>query len=129
MFRGELARKAGESMIQLSYIPLVSLYDPFLYPISTCPLKEPVSPRRSPRLNSGGRYSHHSGNPGDVPPHRLLPQSPRFAQTKRPYTAADVVSKRGTIKIEYPSNVQAKKLWALLSEHAKRGTTSHTYGA
>jgi isocitrate lyase len=56
-------------------------------------------------------------------------KNPRFARTTRPYTAAQVVSKRGTIKIEYPSNVMAKKLWATLSEHAKRGTPSHTYGA
>ncbi|KAF9565709.1 isocitrate lyase icl [Agrocybe pediades] len=56
-------------------------------------------------------------------------KSPRFARVHRPYTAADVVSKRGTLPIQYPSNVQGKKLWALLSEHAKRGTPSHTYGA
>jgi Isocitrate lyase family len=37
----------------------------------------------------------------------------------RPFTAEDVVSKRGTMKIEYPSNTQAKKLFALLEEHAK----------
>jgi isocitrate lyase len=53
----------------------------------------------------------------------------RFARAKRPYTAAQVVSKRGTIPIQYPSNVQAKKLWALLENHAKNGTPSHTYGA
>lgn len=57
------------------------------------------------------------------------PQSPRFARAKRPYTAADVVSKRGTIPIQYPSNLMAQKLWATLSGHAKRGTPSHTYGA
>ncbi|KAF5389209.1 hypothetical protein D9757_003476 [Collybiopsis confluens] len=56
-------------------------------------------------------------------------KSPRFARVIRPYTAADVVSKRGTIKIEYPSNVQGKKLFNLFSEHAKHGTPSHTYGA
>jgi len=53
----------------------------------------------------------------------------RFAQTKRPYTAADVVAKRGTMKMDYPSDLQGKKLWTILSEHAKRGTPSHTYGA
>ncbi|KAG0704296.1 isocitrate lyase icl [Suillus ampliporus] len=42
-------------------------------------------------------------------------QSPRFARVKRPYTAAQVI--------------QGKKLFALLSEHAKNGTPSHTYGA
>ncbi|TEB39905.1 isocitrate lyase [Coprinellus micaceus] len=56
-------------------------------------------------------------------------QNPRFARVTRPYTAADVVSKRGTLPIQYPSNVQGKKLWGLLSEHAKNGTPSHTYGA
>ncbi|KAF5382768.1 hypothetical protein D9615_002937 [Tricholomella constricta] len=56
-------------------------------------------------------------------------KSPRFARVKRPYTAAEVVAKRGTLPIQYPSNVQAKKLWGSLTEHAKRGTPSHTYGA
>ena len=56
-------------------------------------------------------------------------KSPRFERVKRPYTAADVVSKRGTLPIQYPSNVQGKKLWGILGEHAKRGTPSHTYGA
>ncbi|KAK7469101.1 isocitrate lyase 1 [Stygiomarasmius scandens] len=56
-------------------------------------------------------------------------KSPRFARVKRSYTAAEVVAKRGTIPIQYPSNLMGKKLWALLSEHAKRGTPSHTYGA
>ncbi|KAJ7254367.1 isocitrate lyase icl [Mycena haematopus] len=56
-------------------------------------------------------------------------KNPRFARVKRPYSAADVVAKRGTLPIQYPSNVQAKKLWATLGEHAKRGTPSHTYGA
>ncbi|MBY0594904.1 hypothetical protein K4569_00010, partial [Bacillus bingmayongensis] len=56
-------------------------------------------------------------------------KNPRFARVKRPYTAAQVVSKRGTIPIQYPSNVQGKKLWALLAQHAKKGTPSHTYGA
>ncbi|KIY44793.1 isocitrate lyase [Fistulina hepatica ATCC 64428] len=56
-------------------------------------------------------------------------KNPRFARVKRPYTAADVVSKRGSITIQYPSHVQAQKLWAILSEHAKNGTPSHTYGA
>jgi isocitrate lyase len=37
----------------------------------------------------------------------------------RSYTAESVVAKRGTLKIEYPSNAQAKKLFALLEEHAK----------
>lgn len=37
----------------------------------------------------------------------------------RPYTAESVVAKRGSMKIEYASDTQAKKLFALLEEHAK----------
>lgn len=56
-------------------------------------------------------------------------KNPRFARTKRPYTAEQVVSKRGTIKQVYPSNEQGKKLYKLLEEHYAKGTPSHTYGA
>lgn len=56
-------------------------------------------------------------------------QDPRFSQIKRPYTAAQVVSKRGTLPISYPSDVQAKKLFRILSERYSNGTPSHTYGA
>ena len=56
-------------------------------------------------------------------------KQPRFAGVKRPYTASQVVAKRGTLAINYPSDVQGKKLWKILTEHAKNGTPSHTYGA
>lgn len=62
-------------------------------------------------------------------PSSLASQSPRFARVKRPYTAAQVVAKRGTIPIQYPSDLQGKKLFALLSRHSQNGTPSHTYGA
>ncbi|KAH8556274.1 isocitrate lyase [Umbelopsis sp. PMI_123] len=55
--------------------------------------------------------------------------SPRFRLVKRPYTAEAIVSKRGTLQIDYPSNAQAKKLWTLLQNHKKNGTASHTFGA
>jgi isocitrate lyase len=38
----------------------------------------------------------------------------RWRYTRRPFTAEQIVQKRGTIKIEYPSNVQSKKLWKLV---------------
>lgn len=56
-------------------------------------------------------------------------KSSRFARTKRPYTAEQVVSKRGTIKQQYPSNEQGKKMFKLLQQHYAKGTPSHTYGA
>ena len=40
----------------------------------------------------------------------------RWRYTKRPFTAEQIVQKRGTIKIDYPSNAQAKKLWNLMEE-------------
>jgi len=39
---------------------------------------------------------------------------PRWRYTKRPFTAEQIVSKRGHLKIEYPSNAQSKKLWKIL---------------
>jgi isocitrate lyase len=43
----------------------------------------------------------------------------RWRYTKRPFTAEQIVAKRGTIKIEYPSNVQSKKLWNILEGRFK----------
>lgn len=56
-------------------------------------------------------------------------QSPRFAGLVRPYSAAQVVSKRGTIDITYPSNQQGKKLYKILKHKSANGEVSHTYGA
>lgn len=55
--------------------------------------------------------------------------SDRFRLVKRPYTAEDVVSKRGTLNQSFASDAQAKKLWKLLKEHQRNKTASHTYGA
>jgi isocitrate lyase len=56
-------------------------------------------------------------------------REPRWRKTKRIYTAKDIVSKRGTLKIDYPSSTQAKKLYKLLEEHDRKKTTSFTFGA
>lgn len=40
----------------------------------------------------------------------------RWRYTNRPFTAEQIVMKRGNLKIEYPSNVQSKKLWKILEE-------------
>jgi len=52
----------------------------------------------------------------------------RFRLVKRPYTAEQIVSKRGLLKQQYASDTQAKKLWALLKRHQKNKTVSHTFG-
>jgi isocitrate lyase len=40
----------------------------------------------------------------------------RWRYTKRPFTAEQIVVKRGTLPIEYPSNHQSKKLWKTLEQ-------------
>lgn len=52
----------------------------------------------------------------------------RWRYTKRPFTAEQIVAKRGNLKIAYPSNVQAKKLWNILEGRFKNGEASYTYG-
>ncbi|GAA5966955.1 hypothetical protein JCM21900_005257 [Sporobolomyces salmonicolor] len=56
-------------------------------------------------------------------------KSPRFKGLIRPYTAEQVVSKRGTIEIQYPSAQQGKKLHTILKDKFAKGDASHTYGA
>jgi isocitrate/methylisocitrate lyase len=43
-------------------------------------------------------------------------QGSRWRYTKRPFTAEQIVAKRGNLKIEYPSNTQSQKLWEILEE-------------
>jgi isocitrate lyase len=50
----------------------------------------------------------------------------RFEGIKRPYTATDVVSKRGALQQTYPSSIMARKLFNLLNERATAGEPVHT---
>ena len=50
----------------------------------------------------------------------------RWRYTKRPFTAEQIVQKRGTLKIQYPSNVQAKKLWNIVEQRFKVNRASPT---
>ncbi|SGZ51538.1 CIC11C00000003526 [Sungouiella intermedia] len=54
---------------------------------------------------------------------------PRWRKTKRIYSAEDIAHKRGTLKIDYPSSDQAKKLYKLIEEHDKNKSVSFTFGA
>lgn len=49
-------------------------------------------------------------------------QDSRWRYTKRPFTAEQIVAKRGTLKIDYPSNAQSKKLWRILEERFRVST-------
>jgi len=55
--------------------------------------------------------------------------SPRYKGIKRPYSAEDVVSKRGTLQQVYPSSLMARKLFNLFEEKAAKGEPVHTMGA
>jgi isocitrate lyase len=52
--------------------------------------------------------------------------TPRYEGIKRPYSAADVVSKRGSQMQSYPSSLMARKLFNLLKEREARGEPVHT---
>lgn len=55
---------------------------------------------------------------------------PRWANTKRTYTAKDIALRRGTFPpLEYPSTVMSKKLFGILSKHHANKTVSRTFGA
>lgn len=55
--------------------------------------------------------------------------SPRYEGIQRPYTAADVVSKRGSQMQTYPSSLMARKLFNLIKEKEAKGEPIHTMGA
>jgi isocitrate lyase len=52
--------------------------------------------------------------------------SPRYIGIKRPYSAEDIVSKRGALQQTYPSSLTARKLFNLLEERAAKGEPVHT---
>lgn len=52
--------------------------------------------------------------------------SDRFKNIKRPYTAEDVVSKRGTLQQTYPSSITSRKLFNLFKERAAQNKPVHT---
>ena len=50
----------------------------------------------------------------------------RYTGIKRPYSAEDVVAKRGTLQQVYPSSLMARKLFNLFQEKAAAGEPVHT---
>jgi isocitrate lyase len=53
-------------------------------------------------------------------------KTPRYDGIKRPYSAADIVSKRGSQLQSYPSSVMARKLFDLIREREAKGEPIHT---
>ncbi|KAI0974079.1 isocitrate lyase [Xylaria arbuscula] len=52
----------------------------------------------------------------------------RWRYTKRPFTAEQIVSKRGHLQIQYAGNSQSKKLWNILEGRFQNRDASYTYG-
>jgi len=52
--------------------------------------------------------------------------SERYRGVKRPYSAEDVVGKRGTLQQTYPSSLMARKLFNLFRDRAAKGEPVHT---
>ena len=52
----------------------------------------------------------------------------RWRHTRRPFTAQQIVAKRGSIKQEYANNRMSKKLWGIVENNFKNGQASFTYG-
>ena len=52
--------------------------------------------------------------------------TPRYRGIKRPYSAEDVVTKRGALQQTYASSLMARKLFDLLEEKEARGQPLHT---
>lgn len=47
----------------------------------------------------------------------------RWRYTRRPYTAEQIATKRGNLKIDYPSNAMSKKLWKKVEKRFAVRTT------
>ena len=55
--------------------------------------------------------------------------TPRFEGIRRPYDAKKVAIHRGSLPVQYPSSVQADKLFGLLKQRRKEGLPVHTIGS
>ena len=96
----------------------------------------PADPPLSTKLPSDGFQllpeSQKAGAAEDALYHQQIKDveawwaSPRYEGIKRPYTAHDVVSKRGSQMVSYPSSVMARKLFNLVKERESKGEPIHT---
>merc|ERR1719355_456994 len=55
--------------------------------------------------------------------------SDRFKYTTRPYKAEDVVKMQGTCPLHFTGAKVSQKLFSMMRENQKNGSTSHTFGA
>ena len=55
--------------------------------------------------------------------------SDRYKHIKRPYTAKDVIKMQGTMPLHFVGAKVSDKLFSMMRENQKNGSTSHTFGA
>ncbi|KAJ5632734.1 isocitrate lyase [Penicillium lividum] len=100
------------------------------YPRMSSPPVQPLSttlPSDAYQLLS---TAEKAGAAEDALPRRAsMVELPRYEGIKRPYSAEDIVSKRGSLQQSYPSSLMARKLFNLLNERAAAGEPVHTMGA
>ena len=99
------------------------------------PLKHIDQPLLSPHPTDAFQLLSDAGKAGDAEDTIYSEQvkhvrdwwaSPRYKGIKRPYSADDVVSKRGTLQQAYPSSLMARKLFNLFEDRAAKGEPVHT---
>ncbi|KAJ3750910.1 isocitrate lyase [Lentinula detonsa] len=93
--------------------------------IRSMSLKAPSLPLQTPSLDE--EQAQYESRVSEMAAFFTLP---RFNSTKRPYTAADIVSKQGSLPVlPLPSTLLADKLYGILSKAAEASKPIHTMGA
>ncbi|KAJ3789984.1 isocitrate lyase [Lentinula aff. detonsa] len=93
--------------------------------IRSMSLKLPSLPLQTPSLDE--EQAQYESRVSEMAAFFTLP---RFNSTKRPYTAADIVSKQGSLPVlPLPSTLLADKLYGILSKAAEASKPIHTMGA
>ncbi|KAJ3983309.1 isocitrate lyase [Lentinula detonsa] len=93
--------------------------------IRSISLKLPSLPLQTPSLDE--EQAQYESRVSEMAAFFTLP---RFNSTKRPYTAADIVSKQGSLPVlPLPSTLLADKLYGILSKAAEASKPIHTMGA
>ena len=135
-----MIRKAAHSVLRRVHQPKPASSQPYRFSTfaarMTISTLQPVSPPVSAPLPSDSfqllSASQKAGRAEDdlfnqqVEDVKHWWASSRYDGIKRPYSAEDVVSKRGSLQQTYPSSIMARKLFNLLKERSAEGEPVHT---
>lgn len=75
-----------------------------------------MAPMNAPAVDPNGEEQQYLAEVAEV---KKWWTDSRWRYTKRPFTAEQIVAKRGNLRIQYPSNQQSKKLWNILEGRFK----------